>query len=297
MFAISPTDKSWFDLLKKQQFNSYVNFWTPTPWNIRKPRFEDRWYFLLKSPIRKIGGFGELIEYKNMTIADAWKHYGLRNGCESFENMSAKVQSYVNKHSKRNGKKDVSIEDYKIGCLILKNCQFWDEGDYLDPLEYNASVKDQVVTRKIFDRYDPFLHDSNNNSFQILSEPREDYKAQINQRRGQGKFQGLILKAYNNACCISGETCPELLDAAHIQNYLTESSNHVQNGLLLRVDIHRLYDNGLLYIDDQFNILVSPLLKGTMYWQYNRKSIKLPGDINDYPSKNALKSKLSNFRK
>ena len=49
MFAISPTDNDWFQFLKKVQLNSYVNFWTPTPWNIKRLKTNDRWYFLLKS--------------------------------------------------------------------------------------------------------------------------------------------------------------------------------------------------------------------------------------------------------
>ena len=37
MFIISPTDKNWFEYLKINEFNSYVNFWTPTPWNLTAP--------------------------------------------------------------------------------------------------------------------------------------------------------------------------------------------------------------------------------------------------------------------
>ena len=56
MFAVSPTDKNWFDFLKYSGLNSFVNFWTPTPWNIKQLNVGNRLYFMLKSPIRKIGG-------------------------------------------------------------------------------------------------------------------------------------------------------------------------------------------------------------------------------------------------
>ncbi|MDB5148595.1 MAG: hypothetical protein JWQ57_2615, partial [Mucilaginibacter sp.] len=183
-------------------------------------------------------------------------------------------------------------------CLILKNCQFWDEDKYLKIEDFGIIVKAQVVTRKIFDRYDPFLQNEIKNTFQLLNEPREVYKSEVNLRKGQGRFKGEVLKAYNNRCCVSGETCPELLEAAHIQKYINPSSNHIQNGVLLRVDLHKLYDNGLLYIDGDFNVHISSMLKSTTYSQYHRTiKISLPQDMNDYPSKSALESKFDNFRK
>jgi putative restriction endonuclease len=53
--AIAPTDIDWFNNLKEQT-HTIVNFWTPTPWNIKKLENGDKLYFMLKKPIRKIGG-------------------------------------------------------------------------------------------------------------------------------------------------------------------------------------------------------------------------------------------------
>ena len=73
-----------------------------------------------------------------------------------------------------------------------------------------------MVKYKYFDQYDPFITSTENfDKFNLLNEPREDYKKEVNQRKGQSEFKGRILKAYNDKCCISGETCPELLEAAH----------------------------------------------------------------------------------
>ena len=102
-------------------------------------------------------------------------------------------------------------------------------------------------------------------NFNLVNEPREDYKREVNQRKGQSEFKGKILKAYENKCCITGEICPELLEAAHLQSYLTESSNHIQNGILIRVDLHRLYDSGLLFIDSNYIVHISPLIESTTY--------------------------------
>ena len=45
---------------------------------------------------------------------------------------------------------------------------------------------------------------------------------------------------------VTSESTLEVLEACHIQDYKNDKSNHHQNGLLLRVDLHKLYDNGLL---------------------------------------------------
>ena len=69
MFAISPTDLNWFQQLRTEGLQgNVINFWTPTPWNISRLKSGDNLYFMLKSPIRKIGGYGKFVEYKNMNI-------------------------------------------------------------------------------------------------------------------------------------------------------------------------------------------------------------------------------------
>lgn len=50
MFAIAPTDLEWFERLRTGPIPALVNFWTPTPWNVRRLTANDRFYFLLKHP-------------------------------------------------------------------------------------------------------------------------------------------------------------------------------------------------------------------------------------------------------
>src|SRR6185369_1227809 len=67
-------------------------------------------------------------------------------------------------------------------------------------------------------------------------------EASIIYRQGQAKFRQSVLSAYKNRCCISGFDVADALDAAHIVPYLGEHSNKVANGLLLRSDLHALFD-------------------------------------------------------
>ena len=61
MFAIAPTDLDWFERIRTGPIGKTVNFWTPTPWEVKGFREGDRLYFMLKSPVRKIGGYGSFV--------------------------------------------------------------------------------------------------------------------------------------------------------------------------------------------------------------------------------------------
>lgn len=75
--------------------------------------------------------------------------------------------------------------------------------------------------------------------------------AEVVRRRGQAKFRKRLLDAYSNTCAVTGCDAVEALEAAHITPYLGEETNHPQNGLLLRADIHSLFDLGLISIDPE----------------------------------------------
>ncbi|MFN4247516.1 MAG: HNH endonuclease [Flavipsychrobacter sp.] len=297
MFAISPTNDKWFQYLKENNYNSFINFWTPTPWNIKQLADSDKLYFLLKSPIRKIGGYGEFHSYINLSVHDAWVKFGQRNGCSNKADLISRIQTYLEKNSSQHKGKTIDAETHIIGCIILKNCQFWEADDYIIHSEYNIDFAEQIVKIKYFNTYNPFDIEQNQQSnYQIVSEPKEEYKTLTNSRKGQSSFKGKILKSYNNRCCISGESCPELLEAAHIQQYLNSSSNHIQNGLLLRVDLHRLFDCGLLLIDPDYRVKISSILKDSSYYKYDGITISIPDNPAHHPSKASLKLRITNFR-
>ena len=82
-----------------------------------------------------------------------------------------------------------------------------------------------------------------------FSDRRKIVLRSIKERRGQQRFRQKLLRALGGECIISGCRLVDLLEAAHIAPYLGESDNHVSNGLLLRADLHTLFDLNLLAID------------------------------------------------
>ncbi|MBI6121029.1 HNH endonuclease [Salegentibacter maritimus] len=78
-----------------------------------------------------------------------------------------------------------------------------------------------------------------------------DALAQIKIRRGQPKFRQKLLKLYRNTCIVTGCKIPELLEAAHILPHSLKNDYSLSNGVLLRADIHTLFDLGMIAINPE----------------------------------------------
>lgn len=77
-------------------------------------------------------------------------------------------------------------------------------------------------------------------------------------------------------CAVSGCTELALLEAAPIIPYKGDHSNLLQNGLCLRVDIHRLFDRFLMLIEPQtLRIVVSDKVKDEYYKEFAGKMLGL----------------------
>lgn len=120
--------------------------------------------------------------------------------------------------------------------------------------------------------------------------------ASILTRRGQSKFRESLLAAYNRQCAVTGTRIVELLEAAHIIPHAEQSDYATSNGLLLRADIHTLYDLQLLSIDEHFRIHLSKSILTSDYLQFEGRTLRvLPDRIVEQPSSSRLKSRHARF--
>ena len=112
-----------------------------------------------------------------------------------------------------------------------------------------------------------------------LKDEREKVVGTIRLRRGQKKFRNALLARYNRCCQITGCRIIDVLEAAHIAPFRGEKDNTVTNGLLLRADIHTLFDLDLLGIDPEvFSISLHPSLKHCdSYGALDQKKLNLEG--------------------
>ncbi len=127
-----------------------------------------------------------------------------------------------------------------------------------------------------------------------IEDARRWIRASIVRRQGQGMFRAAVLAAYGGRCAISGFSVPEALEAAHIYQYLGAQTNVVTNGLLLRSDLHALYDLGLLAIDPMsMTVMLSPRLLDSDYGPLVGQAIRLPLHRTHWPNTAALERHAS----
>ena len=102
-------------------------------------------------------------------------------------------------------------------------------------------------------------------------------------RRGQQGFRSSLIDAYAGQCAITGCSIVEILEAAHVRGYLGEYTNRVDNGLLLRADLHTLFDLHRIWVDDTFVVRVAESLRGTEYEVYDGQKLLLPRRSANHP--------------
>lgn len=110
-------------------------------------------------------------------------------------------------------------------------------------------------------------------------------------RRGQAKFRKNLLKLYGERCAVSGWAPESVLEAAHILLHADSGLNHSDNGILLRADLHSLFDDGLLRIEpSSLTIVLDSSLADTPYWPLNGSPLRPRRDASQ-PSREYLRAR------
>ena len=125
--------------------------------------------------------------------------------------------------------------------------------------------------------------------------PPDDYDARVrtlrfvHARRGQASFRRKLLDAYRGRCVISNCSVEGVLEAAHLRPYRGPDSNSPVNGLLLRADLHTLFDLGHIGIDPvSRRVSISPALSGTEYETFSERAVNEPQDPAWRPAQEVL---------
>lgn len=129
-----------------------------------------------------------------------------------------------------------------------------------------------------------------------FGDQRPRVRREIRLRRGQAKFRNALRERYGNACVVTGCKVIALLEAAHIQDYRRDAHNDPQNGLLLRADVHTLFDLDLLGIEpDSLRVrLAAALKKDSVYCVLAGKRLQCNSKCR--PSKEALRLRFKRFQ-
>jgi putative restriction endonuclease len=116
----------------------------------------------------------------------------------------------------------------------------------------------------------------------------------VRPRLGQGAFRVLVTDAYDRRCAVSGERTLPILDAAHIRAYADGGEHEGSNGILLRTDIHKLFDLGYATVDEDSRFVVSGRLKadfdnGKHYYDLHGSQLRAPVLPDTMPSPDTLR--------
>jgi putative restriction endonuclease len=295
---IGNTDFQWFSFLKANSPLSEVNFWQPSVQHFKALVEGGVFAFRLKAPINKIAGFGTLAASGNITITQSWNDLGFSNGVQDMAAMIKLVSKY---------RPDRPTDQFtRIGFKLLVDPVFLNEEDWIDvPRDWAPSI---VIGKSYSSNSDegarilrelsahnrsPAAFNLDRSDFEGFSDgPRERFgaKTTIIPRKGQNEFRLKISSAYESTCAVSGCKTPQVLDAAHIDPYSDGGLHGYHNGILLRADLHRLFDQGLISIDDNYCVVLSPALKDhdNSYNHFEGQKIKLPKNRALWPSLDAL---------
>jgi len=127
---------------------------------------------------------------------------------------------------------------------------------------------------------------------------RRRIQAAIVRRYGSQRFRDALLEAYEGRCAVTGCNLPAALEAAHIKPYNGQKTDYVTNGLLLRGDIHTLFDLNFLGIEpDSLKITLAPRVDDSSYKKYNGRVIHTPSDETLRPNPQALQRKWKEFQR
>jgi putative restriction endonuclease len=115
----------------------------------------------------------------------------------------------------------------------------------------------------------------------------------VTQRLGQGIFRVLVADTYQRRCAVTGEKALPVLEAAHIRPVTYGGGHRIDNGLLLRSDVHTLFDRGYVTVTPEHAFLVSHRLKddfdnGEQYYRLSRGLIWVPPHPEDRPNRDFL---------
>ncbi|WP_339834150.1 HNH endonuclease [uncultured Parvibaculum sp.] len=119
-------------------------------------------------------------------------------------------------------------------------------------------------------------------------------------RDGAAAFRDGVLQAWGRRCAISRTGVVPVLEAAHIFPYLGVATNDFRNAILLKSDLHTLFDLHLLsfeYIDERLFVRISKTLEKTGYAKYDARLVKLPSSCMHCPDPDVVHHHFEKFRK
>jgi putative restriction endonuclease len=297
---VGVTDWDWYRFLHVREATE-VNFWQPSGGR-RFRAIPAGAPFLFKTHYshgNRIVGGGFLSGWASLPMSRAWEFFGQDNGCATETEMRQRIRKY-------RGKLDGG-RDPEIGCIMLRHVRFFDpdeapsappgwagnivQGRGYDLGSPEGSYVEEVLVQLLARHLATVTNAPGLVAGDVFGAPRLSPT-----RVGQAAFKALVQEAYGRRCAVTGDKIVPVLQAAHIRPVTRAGENRVDNGLLLRSDVHTLFDRGYLGVHpDTKRLLVSPRLRadwgnGEEFYHRERSGepIAVPARRADRPNQDFL---------
>jgi putative restriction endonuclease len=300
---VAVTDKDWFALHASKPGVEEVNFWRPSPdatFKALEPG--EPLLFKLHSPDNFITGGGFFTRFLQLPVNLVWDTFGEANGVRSQSEMRDRIAYYRRSPI-------AATENPTIGCIMLAEPFFWDRKDWISsPADFKLSTvtgkgydSEAETGKELWDAVSARLMRSR----AAVLEPGTATVAAIETngfgkpqvilpRLGQGLFRILVTDAYSRRCAITGERTLPVLEAVHIKPYSLVKRHELPNGLLMRSDLHKLFDEGYVTVDPKDRcIVVSNRIREE--FENGKDYYKLQGQVLREPNETWAKPSLENL--
>ena len=291
---VGVTDIDWYHYLSARPLIREANFWRPygaRAFKVLSPG--EPFIFKTKEPLNRIVGGAVFEGFVSLNISRAWEFFGEGNGVASCDALVQRIHRIT-------GESLDAIGDREIGCVLLRDLWFFPHQEQLPtPLSFAANivqgksftypgedaVVDAVVQRILSGEDSPVRFDGEGENLG----PTRGAPRLITPRLGQGGFKAIVQEAYVRRCAITHHKIIPTLQAAHILPVAEGGQHRVDNGILLRSDVHTMFDRGYIGIDEEYRLRVSPRLRsefgnGDEYYTKEGQVIALPSQLNNWPS-------------
>lgn len=292
-FYVGVTDSRWFHYLAARAPDE-VNFWIPSPKvGFRALPESGLFLFKLHYPQNFVVGGGFFVRYTRLPLMLAWDAFGAKNGVDSLPDFLTALRRF---------RRDAHPSQ-DVGCVILAAPFFFPREQWIPaPESWSKNIvrgkgyaTDSEDGRELLAAVRQRLHGvgETDDLLDTDTEPGRPLRL-IRGRLGQGAFRALVTDAYARRCAISGERTLPALEAAHIKPYAESGPNRTENGLLLRSDLHRLFDAGYVTVTPERRIEVSRRIReefenGRDYYQYHGERLAVtPGHEAEQPDPSYL---------
>lgn len=291
---VAVTDRDWFEFLRERKPDE-VNFWQPSAGTeFRALQPGQPLLFKLHAPHNFIVGGGFFAHFSRIPVSLAWEAFGDKNGAATFPAMRARIERY-------RGVPPNPKEDYVIGCIILEEPFFFERAHWIGvPEDFSPNIvryKSYDLTREpgrsLWEAVLGARGASEHRVGQTPQPPMYGDPTLVRLRLGQGAFRVLVTDTYERHCAVTGEKTLVVLQAAHIRPVSAQGQHRVENGLLLRSDIHTLFDRGYVTVTPDHRFRVSRRLRedwdnGRVYYELEGRDVWVPGRETDRPSRQEL---------